>query len=194
MIVNNAQIAATILSGAKPAAAAVAPQTPLAAGSGPAAILNLTTGGQGAPGAPGYGADDAFAVKNRQSLQDRQIQNRLALEEAWGELNAAFDRLDAGEGVEPGEIAGPAMKIKGLLEEQGLLSDALAERLDALADLATQDVSLQSLDAIAAALEDQGVSVGDADDSASEADEAVSEQVETDASEEAAADVAAKRQ
>lgn len=194
MIISNAHIAASVLSSAKIVNAGAPSQAPQAVGSDPAAILNLTSGGRGEPGAPGYSADDAFAVKNRQPLQDRQIQNRLALEEAWGELNAAFDRLDAGEGVDPGEIAGPAMKIKGLLEEQGLLSDALAERLDALADLATQDVNLQSLEAVAAALEDQGVSVDVADDGASEADEAAAKRVETEASKEAAADVAEKQQ
>ena len=193
MIINNAQIAAAILSGAKTANAGAASPATQSAGSGPAAILNLTSGGQGAPSAPGYGADDPFAVKNRQSRQDRQIQTRMALEEAWDSLNAAFDKLDAGERVNPGEIAGPALKIKGLLEEQGLLSDALAKRLDALADEAAQDVSLQSLEAIAVALEEQGVSVEDADDPAAEVKQAVDEQAEAELSEEAAADIAEKR-
>ena len=181
MIINNAQIAVNVLSAAKPADAGDSGRQSKA--SEPAAILDLVTG-QGSKGAPGYGGDDAFAVKLQQSLQDREIQNRLETEEAWAKLDNALNTLNAGETANIGELTFSALKLKGLLEEKGLLSDAVAKKLDALADQATQELNLKSLTAIVDVLKEQGVPAEDADAIASEVKEAASEQIEAELVEE----------
>ena len=181
MIINNAQIAANLLSAGKPADASAGARPSTA--SEPAAILDLVTG-QASKSAPGYGGDDAFAVKLQQSLQDREIQNRLETEQAWATLDNALNKLDAGEAANIGELTFSALKLKGLLEEKGLLSDAVAKKLDALADQATQELNLKSLTAIVDVLKEQGVPAEDADAIVSEVKEAASEQIEAELVEE----------
>lgn len=190
MIVNDAQIAVTVLNSNKTVAAGAVSPTALAAGSGPAAILDLATG-KGGVSVPGYGeTDETFAVKLKQSLQDMQIQNRIEFEEAFTQLDGAVDRLEAGERVSAGDFIIPALTLKGLLEEKGLLSDAVEQRLDALTDQATQEVNLKSLQAIVDVLEEEGVAAEDIDAAAEDVKDAVAEQIEAELSDNAGAEIA----
>lgn len=190
MLINDAQIAVTVLNSSKTVTAGAASPTALATGSGPATILDLATG-KGGLSIPGYGeTDETFAVKLKQSLQDREIQNRLELEEAWAQFDNAIDKLDSGEPINAFEVVAPALTIKGLMQEKGLLTDAVEQRLDALADKATQEVSLKSLEAIVEILEEEGVAAEDIEAVTEDIKDAVDEQIEAELSNAAGADIA----
>lgn len=179
MIINTAQIAVSVLSAGKPAAAQEG-----------AKVLDLAAGGT-APAREKAG--DAFAVKTQASLQDREIRNRMAIDEAQAKLDDALDRLDTAERVNANDIIAPALALEGLAQEKALLSDAVDKRLDALADKAAQNVDLQGRAAVADALEEAdgaGSAIGDSagdeiDEAASDVEETVAEQTDAEASQDA---------
>ena len=180
MIINNAQIAVSVLSAAQPAAAQGAASQ----------ALDIAAGGKTPANAK---SDDAFAVKTQASLQDREIRNRMAIDEAQAKLDDAMAKLDTAERVNANEIIAPALALESLAQEKDILSDAVEKRLDALADRAAQNVELQGRAAVADALEDQDAPVEGAastagdeiDEAASDVEETVAEQTDAEASQDA---------